>query len=406
MLTLIIARRYLVSRKSHAAVNIISYVSIAGIALAVAAMVVVLSVFNGFRAFTGNQITALEADCTVIPSTGKTIMNADSLCQLLGDIDGVSEASPVITERAFAIARDRQMPVMVYGIDGLSDDFIRFSRYTIDGTPYVGESFDRQWGMISVGVANSLLTIPESPAPVRLYEPRRVGRISPANPAASFRSDSIYVSAVIRCDIEQFDTDMVIVPIDMSRKLLGYDTQASYISIKLSDPKAFARIKECIGPDVRILTPLQRHNEAFKMINIEKWVTLLMLTFILIIAAFNILSTMAMLLADKRANMTAMQAMGASASLTGHIYMTLTMLVTMAGCVIGLITGIMLTLSQQMWGWFKMQVDDMSQLTITAYPVRLEIIDIVTVLAIAMVVGLIASMIVGRTARRMARRPH
>ena len=402
-LSLRIALRYLIARKSHAAVNIISLVSMIGVALAVAAMVVVMSVFNGFAQFTASRVTALEADLTVAPDSGKVIADSPALVARLMEIDGVERVDGTIEERAFAIHGDRQSPVVLRGVDPRSPFMSRLGSMTIDGASYIGDLQGYNMAMLSVGASNALRAAPSGDMAVRLYEPRRVGRISPANPARAFRADSVWVAGVFRSDTEQADADMMVVSIATARTLLDYSDEASMIQLTLARDASPASVKRqveaMLPPSLSVKEPIERQAEAFRMINMEKWVTLLMLTFILLIAAFNILSTMGMLMAEKRDNMAVMRWLGAPSSLTGSIFGWLGALITLAGGVAGIVLGCGITLLQQHCGIVKMAVSDPGALALETYPVRLLAADLPVVAAITATVALAAAFVTRRVAR-------
>lgn len=399
-----IAVRYLFARKSHTAVNFIAAVSMAGVSLAVAAMVVVMSVFNGFADFTSGKICSMEAPLTIEPSQGKSISNADSIVAALrgrGDLDDVTA---VVEERGFAIHGDRQSPVTLRGVEPGSGWLSEIAPLTIDGYPGVG-SDDGPMALLSVGAANGLRAMPGTGVPVMVYEPKRVGRINPANPAAAFRADSLGVEGVFRSDMEEFDTDMMVVPLATARSLLNYTTEASFIMVypsgRSSDLKTLARsISDSLGEGYRVLTPVERRRETMNMINVEKWVTTMMLMLILVIAAFNVLSTMAMLIAEKRRNMQVMRSLGATRSSVARIFALLGTFVTAIGGGVGIVVGCGLTLAQQAFGIVKMGVSDPSALALSVYPVRLQLGDVVAVALLLVPVALLTALVVNSAARR------
>lgn len=400
-----IAFRYLFAKKSHSAVNIIAIVSMAGVALAVAAMVVVMSVFNGFTDFTSGKIVSMEAPLTIEPTVGKTIANADSIINALSSRGDIGDISAVVEEKGFAIHGDRQSPVTLRGISPDSEWLSALSPMTIDGFTYLGDDTS-PLAVLSVGAANTLLATPATSMPVMIYEPKRVGRINPANPAAAFRADSFGVAGVFRSDMEEFDTDLVIVPLSTARSLLNYSTEASYITLypsaETADFAALARsLSNSLGDGYRVMTPVQRRSEALKMINIEKWVTTLMLSLILLIAAFNVLSTLAMLIAEKRRNMQVMRSLGATRGQVARIFATLGALVTLIGGAVGILLGCILTWAQQSFGLIKMGVSDPSSLALSVYPVRLQLSDILLTALLLIPVALVTALIVRAAARRV-----
>lgn len=410
MLSLRIALRYLFSKKSHQAVNIISYVSMAGIALASMAMVVVMSVFNGFSDFTEMTVSRLAPDIEVTPVKGKAFAGADALAVGLGELDGVADASPVITEKAFAIAGELQLPVIVKGVSPAAAADL--AGVVIDGLALVGpvdnveglEGVGSEAAILSVGVANGLRSVPSVESAIKIYEPRRVGRINPSAPMRAFRVDSVFAAGVYRVDREEFDTDMIIISLDMARRLLSYDDQATAIEIRLAAGADLSAVKSAVaelaGPGFAAKDKTEQQEHAFRMIKIEKWVTLLMLTFILLIASFNILSTMSMLIVEKRGNMAIMTAMGATKRMVAGIFAVLSFAITAIGGAIGLVVGVLLALGQQIFGFIPLNAQDPTTMAITAYPVRVEAADIAVVALIVAVIGAATAAVIGFALRK------
>lgn len=405
-----IAYRYLRSKKSSSAVNIISYVSIAGIALAVTAMVVVMSVFNGFSRFTTANMEAVGSELGVYARSGKVIERADSLARALGAIEGVATATPVIVEKAYAIAGDKQAPVTLTGVEVASPLIEQLNAKSIDGEAGLSEKTYGAYipAIASLGAANSLMTGAETNA-VKIYEPRRVGRINPANPMNAFRVDSVVFAAVVSTGLESFDENSVVVPIETVRRLLDYTDQATSVSIYAAEGANIATLKARIAkaiegsePELTVLTPMEREQGALKIINVEKWVTFMMLTFILVIAAFNIVTTMAMIIADKRSNIDIMRSFGTTRREVGKIFATISIMITAGGIAIGLVAGTALSLGQQCFGWIKIAADP-GTVVLAAYPVLVKPVDLAIVAAVAAVVAIVAATISSGAARNASR---
>lgn len=405
MLASKIALRYLFSKKSHSVVNIISYVSIAGVALAAAAMVIVLSVFNGFSDLVERKISSVEPDFTVEAAKGKVIADADSIATVLESIPGVIHASGIITEKAFAIAGERQMPVTIRGIDPQSPSVTALGPMIIDGSLFVDSAGTFVTALASVGAANTLLTAPSAESLVRIYEPRRRGRINPAAPMNAFRADSVAIAGVYCIDQPDYDRDIIIIPLATARRLLDYTNEATMIEIHL-DNRTDARVigqklSGILGDGFIVKDKIRQQEQSFRMIKIEKWVTLLMLTFILLIASFNILSTMSMLIVEKRANMSILKALGASAGMVRNIFSSLTFLIAAIGGAAGILIGLVLALLQQWGGFIKLNTSDPSALSVTSYPVRVNPADTIIVILIVAIIGLLTAAVIRLTLRRI-----
>lgn len=393
MYTLRIALRYLFARKSHAAVNIISAVSAAVVAVASAAIVIVLSVFNGFTDLAMSQLSVLDPELQVAPVRGKVIENADSLARELASVEGVAAAMPVVEERGLLVDGGHQMPVVFTGVPEGYDRCCTVDSAVVDGV-FLTESSGWWCGVAGVGVAYECGLRPSAERFVKLYVPRRVGRISTANPATAFRADSLMVSGVFQVNQPEYDSDHMYIGLGLARNLLDYTTEATAIDIAAEDGWRIAqlkrRISELLGADYRVLDRVEQQETSFRMIAVEKWVTFMMLAFILVIASFNIISTLGMLVLEKRSHLSTLRAMGASLKGIRGIFVWQGWLICCLGGIVGILIGTALTLAQQWGGFVKLNADP-SALTVAVYPVRLAATDILVVAAIVALIGFVTS---------------
>ena len=398
MVALRIAVRYLLSRKRHNAVNVISRISVAGVAVATAAIICVLSVFNGFSRLAMSRLSTVDPDIRIVPAAGKTFANGDSLAAALAVLPQFEAAAPVIEEHALAIYAGRQMPV---NIKGVPDDYAAVT--DIDSTVIDGEfTLATEYfpcAAISVGTAVSLDARPGFYEALCVYTPRRLGKINPANPMAAFRGDTLLVAAVYEVQQADYDTDRAIVPLATARKLLDYTTEATAVELRaargVSPDEAFTAASEAVGAAGIVQTRLMQQGESFRMIAVEKWITFLMLVFILLIACFNVISTMSMLVIEKKDNIATLRALGATPTMVSSIFLWEGWLIALVGGFAGIILGIVLCLAQQ-WGGFIKLAGDPSQLSITSYPVHLQGSDILVVALLVAVVGLLIGLIASR----------
>ncbi len=395
MVALRIALRYLLAPKSHSAVNVISMVAMGGIALATAALVVVMSVFNGFHSLISERLSALEPPLTAIAAQGKTIASADSLARLLQADSAIAKASPVIEERALAIFNGRQQAIRLRGIKpelyGLFDSICPV------GNPWQDYFPGHQSGIVSVGTANTLDLPIGGEQLLELYMPRRIGRINPANPMAAFRADTIAPSAAYIVNQAELDADMVYVPYSTAANLMQLSDEATeiYIYPASSEKAAIEAARSLLGPDIKVETLLRRQGVTFQIVNMEKWMTFLLLGFILLIASFNIISSLSLLIIEKEPNATMLRALGATDSHIRNIYTLVGVLITGIGTALGLITGTLLSLGQQHFGWVKL-MGDSAELSIRAYPVQFQVLDLPAVVAMALIAGLLTTVIATR----------
>lgn len=398
MLSLRIALRYLLSRKSHGAVNVISAVSMAGVAVAAAAMIIVLSVFNGFSQLVERKTAGFNPPMVIRMADGRVISDADSLATALGALPDVLLAAPMIDEQAFAVSDGGQMPVTLRGMTPQAIQTSRLSEILIDG------SLDPTQATISVGVAVSLNLRPladdrqmvDGPVTdvIRIFEPSRTGRINPANPARAFRGDSLTVTGVYQVEQDAQDRDMLVIPLQMARDLLDYTTEATSVAVYPVATASTDKIKEALRLPTGMvaLDAMEQEAEAYRMIAVEKWITFLMLLFILAVASFNIISTLSLMVVEKEKNMGVLSAMGAPARLIRGIFANQGWLITLGGGCIGLLLGSLLTLGQQHFGWIKLNSANPAMMAVDHYPVSLRPGDILAVLAAILLTSLLISL--------------
>lgn len=397
MLALNIARRYLLSRKSHSAVNIICGVAIGGVSVAIMAIVVVLSVFNGFASLAEKQMGLFDADLRVEPAAGKTIAGADSLAARVAAMPQVAAAVPVIDERALAVSPSAQMPVRLKGVGAAFADVTDMDSIIVDGAYAVDSVYGYGPAHLSVGVAGYMGLSPRVGNIVGVYVPRRMGRINPANPATAFRGDSLAVRSVWQTQRPDYDGDRMIMPLATARRLLDYENgEASAVEIRLAagaDPDAeAARLSAALGDSVRVLTRARQNADSFRMIAVEKWLTFLLLVCILAVASFNIVSTLSLLVIEKRDNMATLRALGASRAMTRRVFMWQGALIALCGGLLGSVLGVALSLGQQHFGWVRLNAEA-DALTIQVYPVEVHASDLLVVAAVV-AVGAVASALV------------
>lgn len=394
MLSLKIALRYLFGKKSHSAVNAIALVSVAGVAVATAAVVCVLSVFNGFQSVISGRLDTMSPDLIVVPAQGKTISDGDSLARAIRRTEGVAVATPVLTDNALGFYDGREMPLTLKGVIPAE-----YSQVTSIDSLLVGESTPLPKSemdspaLISVGVAYklSLFGIGET---LTVFAPKRIGRFNPANPAAAFVMDSVEVAGVFQSLQQTYDENTVVTDISLVRDLLLYDNEATAVEIRVS-PGAnvgdvLGKIRNAVGPGYLVKDRLMQQELNFRMVQIEKWMTFLLLFFILIIASFNIISTLSMLVIEKQESMRTMAALGMTRDRTAAVFRWESVLVSIFGAALGLILGSSLCLLQQRFGWITIATDS-EGITSMAYPVRLIVSDlIITLIPIAFITAVCA----------------
>lgn len=404
-LPLHIALRYLRSKKSHSAVNIISIVSVCGVIVATAAIVCVLSVFNGFSKLIHSKLSMLDADIAITATLGKTIADADSVAAVARGVAGVEMALPVVEDNALAMFFNYQMPVTLKGVPNGYDSLTNIRGTIIDGK-YLLDDGISQYSVIAIGPALTLNVRPDYLKMVSLYTPRRRGNINLANPATALRSDSVFVSGVFQIEQNKYDRNTMFVSIEMARRLFDYTTQATAVELRLApganEPAVMAALTVALGEQYTVKNRLMQQAEAFRMVNIEKWVTFLLLGFILVIATFNVIGALSLLIIEKSDSIDTFRNLGASNKLIIRIFVMEGWVISLIGAVLGIALGLLLCLLQEHFGLIEMQ-GNAATLIITAYPVAVQWTDVLVVLALSVAVGALTSLVTKLIMRRKLR---
>lgn len=416
-----IAFRYLKSKKSHGAVSAIAAVSVAGVAIATAAVVCVLSVFNGFRSVLQEKFDSMAPDIVVTPAKGKVFADLDSVVSALQKADGVAIVMPTVTDKALAIFNGRELPVTIKGVEppvmaqvtDIESTILPGGRmptshyeempefeYIEDYEEYIANT-PKPEALPAIGTAVRLGNMLEGDD-FMLFAPRREGRYNPANPTASFVADSVKVSGIFETKQKEYDEDMVVVPIDLARHLFQYEGQATSVEVIVNPGADLQKVKreveKALGSGVRVQDRAQMQEINFRMVNIEKWVSFLLLAFILMIAGFNIISTMTMLVLEKKRQMSVMNALGMRKGRIGGVFASESLMVSFFGGIIGIALGVVLCWLQQEYGLVRL-AGDPSKLLMTSYPVKLIWTDVAVAFAPCVVLGALTALIASSFAR-------
>ncbi|MBR5170651.1 MAG: ABC transporter permease [Muribaculaceae bacterium] len=401
-LPLKIAWRYLVSKKGHQAVNIISIVAVCGVVVATAALICVMSVFNGFRGLIMGRLALLDPQIAITATMGKTINDADSVIDAVSVVPGVERAVPVIVDQALAVYAQFQMPVRLKGVPDDYNTMNDMDSVIVDGEWKLRDQVSR-YAVPGAGPAVNLCVRPEFLGMVRLFAPQRQGRVNIANPMGAFRQDSVFVSGIFQLQQNSYDADLIYVPLDLAQQLFDYETEATQIEVKLSpgadEADVMQGLSKTLGDGYQIKNRLMQQQEAYRLVNIEKWMAFLLLAFILVIATFNVISTLSLLIIEKDASIATLRALGANDRQISRIFVLQGWLITLAGAVTGVVIGVILSLCQQQFGWLRLSGDP-ANMIISAYPVEVQWTDVLVTLALVAAVGLLTSMVTAFIMRR------
>ena len=401
-LPLFIANRYLVAKKSHNLINIITWISIFGISVGSFALIVVLSAFNGLEKVISSMNNRLTPDLQVSAVKGKTIdLTAFPLGQLK-EIQGVNYVIPTITEDALFRANDKQHigQVKGVGLDYQSIDRLNEAVFSGDGLR-LSDGDEHGFAVPGAGVAWYLGINAYNPyAMVRVYVPKR-GNASQMSLDNSFNSDVLTVCSVFSTEQEQ-DEKLVLVPFDWLSELLEYENRASNVELftvpNVDINKVKREVKAVIGEDFTVKNQQEQQETLYRIMRSEKWAVYVILTFILILATFNVVGSLSMLMIDKRKDTEILKSMGADKRLIQRIFLNEGLLISVAGGIIGLLLGIILVLLQQQFGFVKFGTG--GNYVVDAYPVLLKLKDVLLIFATILVVGCTSAFFTVRHAMR------
>lgn len=405
-LPLKIAVRYLIAKKSHTAVSIISIISVVAVAVTATAMVCVLSVFNGFSRIVNEKLSLLDPDIRITSVAGKVVANADSLLQVVRAVEGVEMAAVTITDNALAVYGGRQTAVTLKGVSDEYGSMTDIASTVKSDGRYLLEMNGSELAILSVGTAVTLQAHPSFYTPLDIYVPKRTGAVNIANPASAFRKSEFFVSGVFEVEQAEYDMNYIIVPLAAARRLYSYDTEATAIEVKLAaghaESQVMRALSQALGRDYRVENRLMQHSHSLHMIEIEKWITFLLLGFILIIASFNIISTLAVLIIEKDESIRTLHFLGADNALISRVFVIQGWLISLSGALAGIIAGTVLCLLQQHFGLLKMS-SEAGNLIVDVYPVELQPVDLLAVFGIVAIVGLLTSVATAFAMRRYLR---
>ena len=378
-----IARRYLFSKKSHNAINIISGISVCGVALATLALVCTLSVFNGFHDLIAGFFTHFDPDLKVETIKGKTFTPDTAALARLRALPEVEVVSLTLEDNAMAKYKGQQVMVTVKGVD---DEFQALTH--IEEILYGNPEFKlydevADYGVLGIQLMYTLGTGFDPYDPVEVYAPRRGAKVNLSNPMASFRRQPLYLAGnVLNINDARYASSYIVTSLDYARQLFDYETEVSAIEIRLSPKAHAARAKQDIasimGDGYTVKDRYEQQAATFKVVEIEKFVTYLFLCFILMVACFNIISSVSMLILDKQANADTLRSLGATDGFVARIFIYEGNLIALLGAVIGLVLGVVLCLLQQEFGIIGLGGG--GQFVVDAYPVRVKVTDLLLVL--------------------------
>ncbi|HAQ65771.1 MAG TPA: hypothetical protein DCR43_07975 [Bacteroidales bacterium] len=398
---LYIARRYFVSRKNHNIINLISWISVAGIMTGSFAMIVVLSVFNGFEGLVSMLYNVFDPDLMVTAAQGKTFREDSARIAQLKAIDGVWYVSGVVEETALVRYANKQHVATLRGMGPEFQQHHPLDSMMIDGSMILSDS-THDYIVPGAGVAYQLgIDRRDEINPVILYLPRRGGNM--VTPDQAFNSSPVFASGVFSVQ-QDFDTRYILTSLQFARSLMNYTNELTALEIRFkpgaNTDKIRTETRNILGNGFRIKDRYEQQEMLYKIMKSEKWAVFLILSFIILISAFNVIGSLTMLILDKRKDITILEAMGAGAGLVRRIFFIEGMIISLGGAFIGVLLGLLVCLLQQQFGIIKLG-NEGSTFVVSVYPVAMQFTDFVFTISIVGLIGVIASWI---PARQISRR--
>lgn len=393
-LSFYIARRYLFSRKKHNAVNIISGISVCGVALATLAMVCTLSVFNGFQDMVAGFFTAFDPQLKITVREGKVFLPDEPALQQVRSLPEVEVWTETLEENAMVQYKDRQVMAVIKGVD---DNFEQLT--SIDSLLYGTGRFILKdnivdYGFLGIELMSQLGTGIQFVDPLQVFAPRRNVRVNLANPSAAFNREYLFSpGAVFVVNQEKYDAHYIVTSLSFARRLFDYGREVSAVELKLkpdADTEAVRqRIATLLGDRFVVQNRYEQQADVFRIMEIEKLISYLFLTFILVVSCFNVIGSLSMLILDKRDDVVTLRNLGADDRLVVRIFLFEGRLISVFGAVGGILSGLLLCWAQQHFGFITLGGGS-GAFVVDAYPVSVHVSDVMLVFATVLAVGFLS----------------
>ncbi len=389
-----IAWRYLFSKKGHNAINIVSGISAAAVAVVTAAMICVLSVMNGFGTLVEHMFSEFDPVLLVVPAEGQTLRTDTAPIVSLYAREDIEAISMQLEQTALIRYKDHQTPARVMGVDSLFTQTAHIDSIISDGFYSVWDgAFDRV--TMGRGLAAQIGMNAHFTGALHLYAPKRTGRINSLRPDLSLNHEHAFIAGTFAVNQVEYDDQLLLVSLPLAQRLFEYDERTASAlriqpksTLKIEDLKL--KISKILGPGYKVLNRYEQQASFFNILRIEKLLTILLLVFILLIASFNIIGSLSMLIIDKREDIQILSHLGADEATIRRVFLLEGWFISSLGAMIGLIVGVLLCLGQQHFGWLKLGSG--AEYVISAYPVQVQAVDIILVAVIVLALGFAAAL--------------
>jgi ABC-type lipoprotein release transport system permease subunit len=388
-LSLYIAKRYLFAKKSRNAINIISGVSVAGVMVGTMALVIILSVFNGLEKMVTGIFSTFDPDIRVTAIRGKVFLPDNSKLLMINEIPEVDNYAVVLEENALLKYGERQFIGTIRGVDKNYQVITGLGNSMWDGDFTLSDEKGTPYAVVGLGVANSLGIRVNFVTPLAIYMPNRKGNIN--NPETAFNRKYIWPAGIFEVE-QEFDSKYVFIPLDMMRELLDYEEEISAVEIKLREgadlKQSTGKIRDLFGSEFMVQDRFEQQELFYKVMKSEKLAIFIILTFIIIIASFNIIGSLTMLIIEKEKDIKILRSLGAGDNLVRRIFIYEGWMISVFGALAGLAVGFIVCWAQQTFGLIRFQSDS---LMLDAYPVVMKLQDFLVSGAAVLTIGYLAA---------------
>ena len=389
-----VARRYLFSKKSTHAINVISGISAVGVSVATMALVVTLSVFTGFHDLVASLFTNIDPQIKVTPVKGKSAPADDPILTKIRQLPQVEVATETVQDIALATYNGRQAMVVVKGVQDNFDSLTHIKDILMGNGTYELHAADLNYGILGIRLAETLQTGYSYKNPLKLYAPKREGQLNMANPEDGFVEDELYSPGVLfMVKQAKYDKNHIITSIAFARNLFGQQGMISSLEMRLKPGSDFDAVKskmqKIAGDKYHVCDRFEQQEDTFKIMKIEKLMAYIFLTFILMVACFNIIGSISMLIIDKKNDVVTLRNLGASDKQIVRVFLFEGRMISSIGAVVGILIGLLLCWLQQEYGLVGLGRSSGS-FVVDSYPVSVHPEDIVLVFITVIAVGWIA----------------
>ena len=389
-----IARRYLFSKKSTHVINVISSISVIGVAVATMALVVTLSVFNGFHDLVATFFTSFDPQLKIMPAEGKTVAADDPILTQIRQLPEIEVATECVEDQALAVYHGRQAMVVIKGVEDNFSQLTHINEILVGDGEFSLHAADLDYGIPGIRLAELLGTGYTYREPMKIYAPRREGQFDMTNPENAFEEDELYSPGVL-FNVKQakYDKDYILTSIGFARRIFDQQGMLSSLELRLKPGSRFNAVKdkvrELCGTKFVVKDRFEQQDDTFKIMKIEKLIAYIFLTFILMVACFNIIGSLSMLIIDKKDDVVTLRNLGASDKQIVRIFLFEGRIISAIGAVIGIVIGLLLCWAQQQFGLVALGSTSGSFI-INAYPVSVHPEDIILIFITVLVVGFLS----------------